>query len=366
MAQTATEPLTDQLRVESLLGVVRNAARVLILPHNDPDPDAIAGAVALDYVLRSARSMSVTIAYNGIVGRAENRALVDYVQAPLEKISKIDFDSFDRIALVDSQPGAGNNSLPPNRPADIVIDHHEPIRERTSQAQYSDVRLNVGATSTILTGYIVAAGFELYPRLATALFYGIQTDTLGLGKHASAADKAAYVRLQPLIEVDELMSIERAQVPREYFRVLDQTLRRAEMYGNAVIAHLGEIYRPDMPAEMADVLLRLEGTRWVMCSGFHRQILYLSLRSTRANPGAGQVAQAVAEGLGSAGGHGAAGGAQVPVDDRDREALVAEVRRRFLSALKLEDVPVHQLITESPGKLRASSANSRRSKSTGR
>jgi nanoRNase/pAp phosphatase (c-di-AMP/oligoRNAs hydrolase) len=348
VAQIATHPLTDQLCLESVLDAVGNAKHVLILPHNDPDPDAIASAVALDYVLRSVRSISVTIAYGGIVGRAENRALVRYLQPPLEKISKVEFDTFERIALVDSQPGAGNNSLPSDRHADVVIDHHQPIRELTSHAAHVDVRLDVGATSTILTGYVLAAGLEIYPRLATALFYGIQTDTLGLGRHASAADKAAYVRLQPLIEVDELMSIERAQVPREYFRVLDQTLRRAEMYGGAVVAHLGEMYRPDMPAEMADVLLRMEGTRWVMCSGFHHDTLYLSLRSTRVNPGAGQVAQAVAEGLGMAGGHGAAGGAQIPVGEWDRELLVAEARRRFLAALGLQDVAVQPLLAERP------------------
>ena len=346
MNQTAIQSVTDQMCLESLLGVVKNAGRVLILPHNDPDPDAIASAVALEYVLRSLRSIEVTIACGGIVGRAENRALAAYLKAPLEKISKIEFDSFDRIALVDSQPGAGNNPLPAECRADIVVDHHQPFREATSRAAHIDVRLDVGATSTILTGYVLAAGLDLQPRLATALFYGIQTDTLGLGRRASSADKAAYVRLQPLIEVDELMSIQRAQVPREYFRALDQALRKAEVYGVAVVAHLGEMYRPDMAAEMADVLLRLEGVRWVMCSGFHRQTLYLSLRSTRVNQGAGQVAQAVVKDLGMAGGHGAAGGGQVPVNERDKAVLVEEVRRRFLVVLGLQDTPPRQLIAE--------------------
>jgi nanoRNase/pAp phosphatase (c-di-AMP/oligoRNAs hydrolase) len=346
VTQTATQSVTDQMCLESLLSVVKDASRVLILPHNDPDPDAIASALALEYVLRSLRSIDVTVAYGGIVGRAENRALVAYLQAPLEKVSKIDFDSFERIALVDSQPGAGNNPLPAERRADIVVDHHQPFREPTSRAGHIDLRLDVGATSTILTGYVLAAGLDLHPRLATALFYGIQTDTLGLGRRASSADKAAYVRLQPLIEVDELMSIQRAQLPREYFRVLDQTLRRAEVHGVAVVAHLGEMYRPDMAAEMADVLLRLEGIRWVMCSGFHRRTLYLSLRSTRVSQGAGQVAQAVVKDLGLAGGHGAAGGGQVPVGEQDKQMLVAEVRRRFLAAVGLQDAQPRPLIAE--------------------
>lgn len=346
LAQVTLPSKTDRSRLASLKAAIGQATRVLILPHNDPDPDAIASAVALDHVIRSLVPAETAIAYGGVVGRAENRALVRYLGVHLEKIGKIEFAEFERVALVDSQPGAGNNALPPHRVADIVIDHHEPLRDRSRQARHIDIRFDAGATSTILTGYLMAAGVEIHPRLATALFYGIQTDTMGLGRRISAADQQAYVHLQPLIEADELIAIQRAQVPREYFRVFAQALRGADVYGGAVAAHLGETYRPDMPAEMADVLLRLEGTRWVICSGFHRDTLFLSFRSLRASPSAGQLAQAVVGELGLAGGHGSAGGGQVPLKGWDREALVQEVQRRFLAELHLEDVEADRLISE--------------------
>ena len=344
MAQMLAQSMTDQLRLESLLEAVGDAARLLILAHNDPDPDAVASAAALKYVIETLTAAEVTIAYGGIVGRAENRALVHYLGVSLQSIETVDFSSFHRIALVDSQPGAGNNSLPPRRVADIVLDHHQPFRQQTDLASHADVRLDVGATSTILTGYALAAGLELFPRLATALFYGIKTDTMGLGRRAGSIDQAAYARLQPLIEVDELVAIERAQVPREYFQAFEQTLCAAEVVDGAVIAHLGEMSYPDMPAEMAEVLLRLEGTRWVMCSGFNRQTLFLSLRSTQAKPTAGQVAQTVVSGLGMAGGHGTTGGGQVPLEGQKRESLVREVQRRFLEVLGLQGIQPDKLI----------------------
>jgi hypothetical protein len=147
-----------------------------------------------------------------------------------------------------------------------------------------------------------------------------------------------------LIEVDELVAIERAQVPREYFQAFEQTLCAAEVVDGAVIAHLGKMSYPDMAAEMAEVLLRLEGTRWVMCSGFNRQTLFLSLRSTQAKPTAGQVAQTVVSGLGMAGGHGTTGGGQVPLEGQERESLVGEVQRRFLEVLGLQAIQPEKLI----------------------
>lgn len=57
-------------RVEQLLSVLNPAQQVLILPHNNPDPDAIASAVALGYLLEYQGGIESQIAYQGIIGRA--------------------------------------------------------------------------------------------------------------------------------------------------------------------------------------------------------------------------------------------------------------------------------------------------------
>jgi nanoRNase/pAp phosphatase (c-di-AMP/oligoRNAs hydrolase) len=185
-----------QERLERLFEAVRGATSVLILPHNDPDPDAIASALALRHLLAEKLGVEGHVVYRGIIGRAENRALVRYLGHPLRRLTGTDLRQSAPIALVDTQPGAGNNALPPRSTAAIVFDHH-PWREGTAAATFADVRPNLGATSTILTEYLQAAEIEPAPPLATALFYGVKTDTMGLSRAASPADVAAYFYLQP-------------------------------------------------------------------------------------------------------------------------------------------------------------------------
>jgi nanoRNase/pAp phosphatase (c-di-AMP/oligoRNAs hydrolase) len=321
-------------RLDSLFKALAGANSVLILPHNDPDPDAIASAVALRHLLADRLSVSGQIAYEGIIGRAENKALVRYLGRPLQRLRGSDLRQSLPIALVDTQPGAGNNALPSVSTAAIVVDHH-PLREETSGAQFIDVRPGLGATSTIMTEYLQAAGIEPPPTLATALFYGIKTDTLGLGRGAGPADVTAYFYLQLRIDVDALAEIERAQLSAEYFKRLDAALQAAQVYDDVVVSNMGPISRPDMAAEMADLLLRLEGTRWVVCMGVYQDELILAVRSRNRRGGAGQLARDIAGGQGTAGGHGTMAGAQIPLRGKQAEQMARQLVQRALEVLKV-------------------------------
>jgi nanoRNase/pAp phosphatase (c-di-AMP/oligoRNAs hydrolase) len=313
---------------------VGDADAILILPHNNPDPDAIASAVALRHLLMEGLNVQSTIAYQGIVGRAENRALVRYLSQPLRLLTDADLAGEAPIALVDTQPGAGNNALPVGSEATIVIDHHT-WREPTATAAYVDVRLEVGATSTILTEYLQAAGVEAEPPLATALFYGIQTDTRGLSRAAGPADAAAYFYLQPRIDVQALSEIEYAQVPAGYFKSFDATLQAARVYDGVVVAYVGLMAYPDLTAEMARLLLRLEESRWVVCMGVHQEVLILSVRTQSPTGRAEELVQAIVGDEGTAGGHGPMAGAQVPLRGRDPDQVVHLLRQRALRVLQV-------------------------------
>jgi nanoRNase/pAp phosphatase (c-di-AMP/oligoRNAs hydrolase) len=313
---------------------IGDSDRVLILPHNDPDPDAIASAVALRHLLAQRLAVEVNIAYKGIIGRAENKALVRYLGYPLRRLTGSDLRQPLPIALVDTQPGAGNNALPSKSTATIVIDHH-PWLEVTAAARFVDVRSNVGATSTILTEYLRASGIEPAPPLATALFYGIKTDTMGLGRGASPTDTDAYFYLQPRIDVDALVEIERAQVPAEYFKSLSASVQAAQVHDGVVISYVGAISYPDLAAEMADILLRLEGTRWVICMGVYQDNLILAVRTRSRRGGAGQLVRAIVGDRGTAGGHGAMAGGQVPMQGEDPEQVARQLGRDALQFLKV-------------------------------
>lgn len=332
-------------RLNALLGAISSAERVLILPHNDPDPDAIASAVALRYLLTQKSAVQADLVYKGLVGRAENKALVRYLDHPLRRLSSANFRQPVPVALVDTQPGAGNNALPPESTPAVVIDHH-PWREGSAAATFADVRSDVGATSTILTEYLQAAVLEPPSALATALFYGIKTDTMGLGRGAGPADAAAYFYLQPRIDVDALVEIERAQVPAEYFRSLTAALQAARRYEDVVISYVGPVGYPDLAAEMADLLLRLEGTRWVICMGVYQDSLILAARTRSRRGGAGQLVRAVVGMRGLAGGHGAMAGGQVQLQGEDAARLAHEFGQRALQFLKVPPEIVGKPIIE--------------------
>jgi nanoRNase/pAp phosphatase (c-di-AMP/oligoRNAs hydrolase) len=326
--------LKSETRLDLLLEAVGDAATILILPHNDPDPDAIASAVALRHLLTDALNVESTIAYQGIVGRAENQALLHYLGQPLRPLTDTDLSGEAAIALVDTQPGAGNNALPDGSEATIVIDHHN-WRELTATAAYVDVRSEAGATSTILTEYLQAAGIEPEPPLATALFYGIKTDTRGLSRGTGPADAAAYFYLQPRADTQALAEIEYAQVPASYFKTFDATLQAARVYDGVVVAYVGLMAYPDLVAEVAHLLLRLERARWVVCMGVYQEVLILSVRTQSPTGGADELVQAIVGGEGSAGGHGPMAGGQIPLKGREPEQVVHLLRQRALRVLQV-------------------------------
>jgi nanoRNase/pAp phosphatase (c-di-AMP/oligoRNAs hydrolase) len=326
--------LRAQVRLGQLLRSVEGSSRVLILPHNDPDPDAIASAIALQHLLLETLSLDCTIAYRGIVGRSENRALLRYLGQPLRPLVNSDLAGEAAIALVDTQPGAGNNALPVGSEVAIVIDHHT-WRELAVKAAYVDVRPGLGATSTILTEYLQASDLEPAPPLATALFYGIKTDTRGLSRGAWPADTEAYLYLQPLVDAQALAQIEYAQVPASYFKSFDATLQAARVYNGVVLAYIGPMVYPDLTAEMAHLLLRLEESQWVICMGVHQEVLILSVRTQSRTGRAEEVVQAVVGDEGTAGGHGPMAGGQIPLKGKDPEYLVHLLEQRALRALQV-------------------------------
>ena len=320
--------------MNALLELLAGAKGVLILPHTDPDPDAIASAVALRYLLAQCLGIEAQIAYEGIIGRAENKALVRYLGRPLKTLRDEDLRQASHIVLVDTQPGAGNNPLPAARVPAVVLDHHF-WREASAEAAFHDVREELGATSTLVTEYLQAAGLEPPQPLATALFYGIKTDTRGLGRGAGLADVAAYYYLQPLVDIEGLAEIERAQVPASYFQGFVTAIQAARVYQNVVLSYIGPMSYPDQAAEFADLLSRLEGAQWVMCTGVYKGNVILAVRSRSRHAGAGRLVQAVVGDLGLAGGHGTMAGGHVPLQGADAAAMAQRLEANLLALLKI-------------------------------
>ena len=245
------------------MAVLDGPGPVVILPHDNPDPDALASAATLQYIAKELAGKDVVIALGGIVGRAENRAMLTYLNITLVPVGELEFGAEARVVLVDTQPGRSNNCLPEGIVPAAVIDHH-PTYGDYNGVPFCDLRDGYGATSTILTEYLQESGVPVDAKIATALFYGIAAETQDLGREAGPADIAASHFLYPYANKRRLAKIENARVPREYFALFRDAIENAAIYGKVVVSDLGEVRYPDMVAEVADFLLRLDAVEWAV------------------------------------------------------------------------------------------------------
>jgi nanoRNase/pAp phosphatase (c-di-AMP/oligoRNAs hydrolase) len=185
----------------------------------------------------------------------------------------------------------------------------------------------------LLNQYFEAAGMAPDSDLATAMFYGLKTDTRSLSRGTSPADTDAYLKLLDQIDRSKLIQVEQAGLSQEYFQAFSRGLHAAQVYDQSIVANLGEMHRPDLAAEMADILIRLEKADAVLCLGTHDQTLYLSLRTEPFGQDAGLLVQRVIVPPGKAGGHGTMAGGQVPLAGQDVEHLIEVIADRFLKVM---------------------------------
>ena len=340
-------------RLKKLREVVKGKRKVLIITHNNPDPDSVASAWALKYILQHFCKISSVIVYGGIIGRGENRAMIKYLRIEVKPFKDINLRNYTTIALIDTQPDAGNNPLPRSVRANIIIDHH-PVRSSSKSAEYVDVRPGYGSTSSMLAEYCLefcrSAGKELDKKLATALFYGIKSDTRDLGREASEEDIRSVTGLYPLLLIRVLSKIEHPKVSREYVRAIDRAFKEGKVYRDALIADIGSLSNPDMIAEMADSLLKIEGIEWVLCLGRFNGDLYFSLRTNKRKGDAGRIAIAMARGLGGfAGGHDMIAGGRFEegrLTEEEKRELLFKIRERFLKSIKRQNITPASIMEE--------------------
>jgi nanoRNase/pAp phosphatase (c-di-AMP/oligoRNAs hydrolase) len=337
-------------RLHRLHEALSRGKRLLVLTHNNPDPDAMASAWILGRVARRMGVRRVVLAYGGIVGRTENRAMIQVLKVPLVPLSTIDLNSFDAIGLVDCQPHGGNVSLPEGRLPAVVFDHH-PCRRMTRNVPYYDVREGYGTTTTILYEYLLAAGAAPDRRLATAIFHAIRSETQNLGRDAAEADARVFLRCFPLVDNEALSKIEHAPLPRSYFSMIDRAIDGTKIYGEVAVTLLSDVHTPDMVAQFADLIVRLEGIGWALTIGRHGADLLLSIRTNHLKANAGRVIRKIVGVEGAAGGHDMIAGGRIPgaaaspVTARRVERLLTE---RLLSTLGSRGVrPTH--LTRHPG-----------------
>ncbi|HDS45338.1 MAG TPA: potassium transporter TrkA [Methanomicrobia archaeon] len=335
--------------VRGLVGVMgalkaHEDARLAIVVHDSPDPDAIASALALKHIARH-EGVAADIMYRGEIGHHVNRAFVNILGIEMKRIAQPeDLQVYPKRALVDARLPGVNNPIPAEGGVDIIIDHHAANNEAKIKADFVDVRPDRGATSTILTEYLRVLDIPVDKILATALLHGIRTDTSGFKRETHPADFSAAAFLHVKADKELLDQIEAPPMSTEMLNVVGDAILNKKIRGSYLITNVGSVVNRDSIPMAADYLLNLEGIATVIVIGLYEETIVVSGRSKDVRVNIGDAfARAFAE-IGSAGGHASMAAAQIPLgifsglkDKNTIMQLVEDaVSKRFLSVMKAD------------------------------
>lgn len=291
-------------RIKKLIKALADKKNIVVTSHLHPDPDALGSCQATLVLLKSLfPEANIKIRLRGQVGGGINDGFT--------KISDLDYepwhakdtlDEFDAIVLIDTQPGFANNPLPEGVVPTVIIDHHRG-RGRRAKAVFSDIRIDVGATASILFGYFMEAKLAISPELAATLLYAIESDLSGIAGQQGGLDTIAISSLTLLADTKKLYQMRYVDLPADYYASFGETVKAATVHGDLIVSHLDEVRFPEMPGVMADFLLRCRGTNWTLVTALHEGRFVFSLRTKSTQRSAGEVARRISEDLGDGGGH---------------------------------------------------------------
>jgi nanoRNase/pAp phosphatase (c-di-AMP/oligoRNAs hydrolase) len=295
-------------RVQQYQRYFADADRVLILLHNDPDPDAMASGLALRNLLRRTKTTAIIGALQGMT-RPENLRMANLLDIQVEIITPDQLAGFDRIATVDVQPHYFGGLI--DR-VDLVIDHHP--EQPGYSAVFKDIRADYGSTCTILTEHLRAVDVNISERTATAMLYAIKSDTLFFARQTNPVDLEAFSFLYPLANAALIRKMEGAEITLERLGFVREALANGSLAEQVYCAWLGPSPREDFIPYVADFFLQLEDVKWTIIAGQVNGSVIVSVRNLGYTRNAGEFVKRWFADIGSAGGHRAMAKAVVPAE----------------------------------------------------
>jgi nanoRNase/pAp phosphatase (c-di-AMP/oligoRNAs hydrolase) len=343
-------PESRRVRSDRLLAVLEPFERVVAVSHVNPDPDSLASMLGIRELVQERQpGKPVILTVDGMIARAENRAMVELIPIPLTPVESVAIDRATAVVMVDTQPRTGRRSSEIATPH-VVIDHHDTGGELEG-VLFQDVRTHMGASSTMVTGYLLEQDVVVPPHLATALLYGIESETTGYPREASSLDDGALVWLFPRADKELLARIRNPKLPQSHFATFQRALTNAFVYRDLIVAWCGEVAQPDIVAEVADFFVRFDQVNWVLSAGLFEHGLRLSLRANDLGCEAGELLREVVGGMGNAGGHDKRAGGLVTLhspSEAAAEQALSEIRRRLLTRLEIDEHQGRRLLRDVP------------------
>lgn len=297
--------LTEQ--VEGLVSLIEPHERWLIVI--SADPDALGSAMALRQIIR-VHGGQAEIGHCNEISRPDNLAMIHSLRIPLTRITPGTTGCCQRFAMVDSQPHHGTDF--PAVDYDVILDHHALDPAHPPRARHLDIPSGYGACSTLLTEYLYNLRIKPGKLLATALLYGIKTDTGSFERDFSDADVRAFAYLSKRANKVLLKRIAHADFHRKWLKYFSRAFDRTRFVGReGLFAYVGPVDNPDALVVLADFFLRVHGLSWNLIAGTNGGRLIAVMRSDGLRRHMGRKAQAWFGAFGCAGGHKMAARAEI-------------------------------------------------------
>ncbi len=332
-----------EFKAEGLAEILVDAERVGILTGENPDADSIASAVAVS-AIAAHLGADAEIGYLGDIGQQENRAFVNLLGIELNRLEDpaTAYGDMDRVVLVATSLLKDGLDLD----VDVIIDHDDPDLE--IDVEFVDLRPNVSATSTILTKYVQEFDMNVSEETATALLYGIRSETIDFRRDTTPADLTAAAYLYPFANHDTLEQVESPSMSPETLDVLAEAITNREVQGSHLVSNAGYVRDQEVLAQSAKHLLDLEGITTTAVFGVGENTIYLAARSKDIRVDIGRVLEEAFSDTGEVWGHTNQSTVEIPLGiftgiettDENRDTLLdlteEAVKRKLFEAMGVE------------------------------
>ncbi len=333
------------MKKEALLfleAVTRYNPVAIYIP-GSPDPDAIASAYALKSILDKL-SVGADIFAERRLSLPQNQAFLEKLKIPVRFRKEISTDKYKAYIVPDFQDNK-IEGISDRIPCVLHIDHHAKS-ESSVDADLSLIRIDAGSTSTIVALLLknldlVFSEKEL-ASIATALAYGIQTDT-DKYNYTSELDLEALEYLAPHVDdaiIQEINSIPPSAETLEYYTAAKENEIIYKDWAFYAVGFVNSKSR-DSIAITADMLIKRSDYKVIAAFGIvenrNREELYLDV-SMRADSSEIDLNRIIKKITPNGGGRQFKGAYQVKLDyfisAPDRELLWKVVKDTTVETLK--------------------------------
>ncbi len=252
---------------QQLIKAVREHTGILIYIKGSPDPDVIASSFALKLVCDHF-GVTADIFASMEISLPQNQAIVDDLKIPVTFLkTSPPVDEYDAYAILDYQ-SAAIKDVTGRLPCAVHIDHHSKTREDIP-IEFDLVTESAGSTSTLMALMLKELDLPLpgalVKQLATALFFGIQTDTNNL-RYAGRLDYEALQYSYLFADLNIINKISDLPLTEELITLIARAMINLEKYKDWLIAGIGFIdeSQRDNIALVADFLLQREDAETVV------------------------------------------------------------------------------------------------------